>query len=185
MSSQIPSKKRTTTICTWMHRKLDVLIAKHFTVISIKTSQALTHILYHSQHDSFKGTTPTTFDLVSYQEEKIISLCITSWLIVCYKKLSQLTKVQETSWVNWQKFKRPKNTMLIWQKHIEEHKPFHGSKMHLFTTFYIETKMKDVDVKIYQLEEFFYSCWDLLNLIILWFSTIGCVRCLLQNISFL
>jgi hypothetical protein len=74
-----------------------VLITKHFTVIGIKTSQALTHILYHSQHNSFKGThAPTTFDLASYQEEKIISVCITSWLIVSYKKLSQLTKVQET-----------------------------------------------------------------------------------------
>ncbi len=80
---------------------LDILIAKHFTVVSIKTSQTLTHILYHSQHDSFKdsfkGThAPSTFDLASYQEEKIISVCITSWLIVSYKKFSQLTKVQET-----------------------------------------------------------------------------------------
>ncbi len=149
MSSRIPSKKRTTTMCTWMHRTLDVLIAKHFTVISIKTSQALTHILCHSQHysfkDSFKGTyTPTTFDLASYQEEK-------SYLCASQVGLSSLTK----SWVNWQKFKRPKNTMLIWQKPIEEHKPFPGSKMHLFTTFYIETTMKDVHVKIYQVEEFF------------------------------
>jgi hypothetical protein len=145
MSSRIPSKKTTTTICTWMHRKLDILIAKHFTVTSIKTSQALTHILYHSQHDSFKGThTPTTFDLASYQDEKIISVCITSWLIVSYKKLSQLTKVQDT---------REYNTNLT--KPIEEHKPFHSSKMHLFPSFYMETKMKDVHIKIYQLEEFF------------------------------
>lgn len=60
-----------------MRRKHDIFIAKHFTVISIKTSQALTRILFHSQHDSFKdsfkGThAPTTFDLASYQEEKII-----------------------------------------------------------------------------------------------------------------
>lgn len=176
MSSQIPSKKRTTTICSWMHRKLDVLIAKRFTVISIKTSQALTHILYHSQHDSFKGNPHTHhfwFGVLSRGENNIFV-----HHKLAYRLLQKVESIDKSS-------RDQRIWCLIWQKPIEEHKPFHGSKMHLFTTFYIETKMKDVDIKIYQLEEFFYSCWDLLNLIILWFSTIGCVRCLLQNISFL